>query len=64
MTMVMGGPRDFEVRIKRLIVLIPRLDGDELRSKDVVQQYLGGQWRDIDIVREEITMPFDKGKEL
>ena len=58
MTVVADGPRDFEVRIKRIIIIIPTINGDEIRTKEVMQQYLFGGWHDIPVYEEKIELPF------
>ena len=66
MTAIAGWPTDGEIRIKKLVIIIPKSKescesdmefvSDEKHTKEILQQYRHGKWWDVDIVEECIKM--------
>ena len=56
MTAVAGGTEDKTIRIKVLRIITPLKTGDRVQTKEILQQYSFGKWRDVEKITETITM--------
>lgn len=57
--MVGVGPREFEMRVKRIVITTNTIDGDSIQTKDVLQQYIHSNWEDLKVIEERLHMPFE-----